>query len=431
MRISTQQIYNSGVSNMQTGQTALAKTQEQISTGKNLNRPSDDPVAAAQILKLRREISAGETYADNIAVSQRRLEQEETVVAQVKDASDRIKELAIQGSNGTLTDQNRIGIADEIEQVQQFMLGLMNTTDVQGEYLFGGARGGIAPFDLDDFSYAGDNEVRFIQTGPAAQVQSTDTGRAVFQVVPGKVEMQLLNKPAGVEVSIQPSTVAGGVTDFQTYVEDNGKQDLTLVITGAVAADTVDPTTYPYQPATYTLTSAAGGSWTGAIDPLNTGAGLEVDLAELGLDLQLSPPATPVAFGTTPESTSTAIRPEQSKHSILTSAQTLIDALRTPLTSADSRSEVTAAMNEAMDEIMVAQDRMIQTQAQLGGRMVTLENQDAVNEDFKIQTEAALSGLEDLDYAEAISRFSFQEVALQAAQQTFSRVNQLSLFNYL
>ncbi|MFT6916784.1 MAG: flagellar hook-associated protein 3 FlgL [Motiliproteus sp.] len=431
MRISTQQIYNSGVSNMQTGQSALAKTQEQISTGKNLNRPSDDPVAAAQILKLRREISAGDTYTDNISVSQRRLEQEETVVSQVKDASDRIKELALQGSNGTLTDQNRIGIADEIEQVQQFMLGLMNTRDVQGEFLFGGARGDVQPFDQDDFSYAGDNEVRFIQTGPAAQVQSTDTGRAVFQVIPSKMDLQLLNKPDGVEVSIQPSTSVGTVTDFQQYVEENGNQDLTLVITGAVAADTADPSTADYQPATYTVTNGAGTSWTGEIDPLNTGASLEVDLTELGLDLELAPPADPVIFGTTPESTSTAIRPEQSKHSILTSTQTLIDALRTPLANEDARSTFTATMAEGMDEVVVAQDRMIQTQAQLGGRMVTLQNQQAVNEDFSIQTQAALSVLEDLDYSEAISRFSFQEVALQAAQQTFSRVSQLSLFNYL
>ena len=87
MRISSLQIFNTGVSNMQKGQTALAKTQEQISTGKNLNRPSDDPVAAAQILKYRRELAATETYQENITVSQRRLELEELTLQAIGSKS--------------------------------------------------------------------------------------------------------------------------------------------------------------------------------------------------------------------------------------------------------------------------------------------------------------------------------------------------------
>ncbi|MEH6825209.1 MAG: flagellar hook-associated protein FlgL, partial [Motiliproteus sp.] len=259
MRISTQQIFNNGVSNMQKAQTALARTQEQVSTGKNLNRPSDDPVAAAQILKYRRELAATGTFQENITVSQRRLELEELTLQQVNDAGDRLKELAIRGNNSTMTNENRKGIAAEAKQIQQFVLGLMNTKDAQGEYLFSGARGDTEPFVSDsngNFSYKGDSEVRFIQTGPSAMIQSTDSGRSVFQTVPGDMAVTLLNSstvpttgqlpdvPAGFKVSVEPATLPETTSDFETWVKTHGKQDLTLTVTGGVGA----------LPHTYTLT---------------------------------------------------------------------------------------------------------------------------------------------------------------------------------
>lgn len=433
MRVSSLQIFQTGVRNMQIGQSNLAKLQEQVSTGKNLNRPSDDPVAAAQILKFRRELAVNETYVDNITVSQRRLDQEEVVLQQVKDASDRIKELAIRGNNGTMNNQNRASIAGEIKQVQQFILGLMNTKDAQGEYLFAGAKGGTQPFvddGLGGFSYNGDSEVRFIQTGPVALTQSTDSGREVFQVVPGDVGIELLNQPAGVSVSLSPAAAIGEDSPFESYVATSGKQDLTLNITGAVQASVAPPV--PYVPASYELIDGSGTVVSsGAIDPSDVGDSLQVSVAGVGLELDLQPPAAAVAFGDIPTTTSTLIRPVQANHSILTTAQKLIDRLEAPAVGEQGAEQFAADMAEAMVEIDLAQDGMIEAVTGLGGRMVTLENQQAINDDFTIFTKAALSNLEDLDYAEAISKFSFQEVALQAAQQTFSRVNNLSLFNFL
>jgi len=297
---------------MQTGQSNLAKLQEQVSTGKNLNRPSDDPVAAAQILKFRRELAANETYTENITVSQRRLEQEEVVLQQVKDAGDRIKELALRGNNGTMTNENRAGIAAELKQVQQFVLGLMNTKDAQGEYLFSGAKGGTQPFvddQLGGFSYEGDSEVRFIQTGPAALMQSTDSGRDVFQVIPGDVGFELLNQPAGVAVSMTPAAAIGDLTPFESYVTTSGKQDLTLNITGAVPANPLAPFE-PYVPASYELIDGSGTVVSsGAIDPLDVGDSLQVSVAGVGLEFDLQPPVAAAAFGDIPETTSTLIRP--------------------------------------------------------------------------------------------------------------------------
>lgn len=419
MRISSLQIFNTGVSNMQKGQTALAKTQEQISTGKNLNRPSDDPVAAAQILKYRRELAATETYQENITVSQRRLELEELTLQQINNAGDRLKELAIQGNNSTLNNQNRAGIANEAQQIQQFVLGLMNTKDAQGEHLFAGAKGDTQPFvadGQDGFSYAGDTEVRFIQTGPSALIQSTDAGRDIFQVVSGDAQVDLLSTtaPAGFSISVNPASTLGETPEFDTFLEANGKQDLFLTVNAA--ADT------------YSLQDSAGvmlstGSVPAAIAPASTSV---VEISPPGLRMDLGVNIT--ALGT---DISTTIRPVKPQHTLLTTAQTLIDALKTPITDQASREESGAKLARVIDEIGTSQDSLRQAVTQLGGRLVTLENQSSVNQDYDIFTQTALSNLEDLDYASAIAKFSFQEVALQAAQQTFARVNNLSLFNYL
>ena len=132
-----------------------------------------------------------------------------------------------------------------------------------------------------------------------------------------------------------------------------------------------------------------------------------------------------------PPVSAVTLRPEVPQRSILTTAQDLIEALKTPITDQASREESGAKLARVMDEIGISQDSLRQAVTQLGGRLVTLENQSSVNQDYDIFTQTALLNLEDLDYASAIAKFSFQEVALQAAQQTFARVNNLSLFNYL
>ncbi|MEH6470254.1 MAG: flagellar hook-associated protein FlgL [Halopseudomonas sp.] len=435
MRVSSLQIFNNGVRNMQTGQTNLARSQEQISTGKNLNRPSDDPVAAAQILKFKRELVANETFSENISVSQRRLELEELTLQQIKDAGDRLSELAIRGSNGTMNDQNRAGIAAEVEQVQQFILGLMNTKDSQGEYLFAGAKGHTEPFVANaqgGFDYLGDDEARLIQTGSSSYVQSTDSGRDIFQVVPSDVEVDLLNSvltplippvvaaPVGFGVSVIAATEVGGTSEFEQYVSANGKQDLSLTVTAAVGAT----------PASYLLADSDGNTLSSGAVPLPVAPAMTsvVDMSPPGLSFDLGDSIANLIDG---DVVTTTIRPEQPRHSLLTVAQDLITALKTPITDQTSRELLAADMAKAIDEIGAALDGVLETQTQLGGRLVTLQNQESINADLSIFTQAALSNLEDLDYAAAIAKFSFQEVALQAAQQTFSRVNQMSLFNFL
>jgi flagellar hook-associated protein 3 FlgL len=85
----------------------------------------------------------------------------------------------------------------------------------------------------------------------------------------------------------------------------------------------------------------------------------------------------------------------------------------------------------SIDDISKSLDRMLLTRASVGTRLNVLDRQEQINLDSILNTKTVLSATEDLDYAEAISRFTQQTASLQAAQQTFTQVKKLSLFNYL
>ncbi|WP_372835786.1 flagellar hook-associated protein FlgL, partial [Pontibacterium sp.] len=241
MRISTRQAFLSSVSNMQNSQSRLADLQNQISTGKKLNKPSDDPVAAAQVVKLNRELAQTEKYQDNIDVSQRRLELEETVLESLNDAAIRIRELTTQAGNGTLSDADRKGIATEIRGLVSYSAGLMNTQDAQGEYLFAGSKGFDRPYQQDgegNYRYEGDDGQRLIQVAPELFVPSGDSGQYLFEAASDTVELNFL--PA------TPSYISGlEIVDEDVYTDfSRGKGDLQI----EVVLDPDSPTpSYQYQ----------------------------------------------------------------------------------------------------------------------------------------------------------------------------------------
>ena len=95
------------------------------------------------------------------------------------------------------------------------------------------------------------------------------------------------------------------------------------------------------------------------------------------------------------------------------------------------RADDDVGIQQSITQIDISQQRMLEGIADLGSRMGLVEDQQLLNEAFNVQLKESLSGLEDIDYAKAISEMNLQMVALQAAQQTYSQTKDLNLFNYL
>jgi flagellar hook-associated protein 3 FlgL len=187
MRIGTLQLFRQGVNSILEQQTQLARTQLQLSSGKRINAPADDPTGSAQLLSISESVKVTEQYQSNIKHVQSRLELEDTALASVGDALQRARELTVQALNDTNGPQDRAAIAKEVRQLMDEVTGLANRKDGAGEYLFGGFQGQNPPFSHDGsgtFSYAGDQGQRQVQVGPARLVADGDSGLDVFMKVP-------------------------------------------------------------------------------------------------------------------------------------------------------------------------------------------------------------------------------------------------------
>jgi flagellar hook-associated protein 3 FlgL len=187
MRIGTLSMFRQGVDAMLKQQTDVFRTQQQLSSGKRINTPSDDPAGAAQLDSLSDSLDLNRQYQRNIDSVRARLELEDTMLGSVTESLQRARELVVQGLSDTNSQQDRSAIALEIRQLTDEVMGYANQVDGTGEFLFGGFQGQSAPFSTDgagNFSYSGDQGQRFIQVGATRQIADGDPGLDVFMKIP-------------------------------------------------------------------------------------------------------------------------------------------------------------------------------------------------------------------------------------------------------
>lgn len=177
MQMSTSLKFDRAITQMGVTQDRLSKTQLQLSTGKEVLKPSDAPDKTAAITRLNTVIERQQSYLDTINAVKDKLSQQETAVSSATDLLIRLKELAVQGANDTNGPKDRQYIAIEVRELRNQLLSLANTQDVNGNYIFSGSRTGKAAFSSDGSGklvYQGDMTVSPAQSGDQ---RMTDTNR--------------------------------------------------------------------------------------------------------------------------------------------------------------------------------------------------------------------------------------------------------------
>lgn len=124
----------------------LAESQTQVTTGRRVNSPSDDPAAGGEIIRLMTRLSRLEQYQRNVKSGLSQLSMTETTLEQVRELAIRIKSLAVQGANDATTAQGRRAIAEQIDQELRQLVSLANTR-YGGRCLFGGSEIRQAPYE--------------------------------------------------------------------------------------------------------------------------------------------------------------------------------------------------------------------------------------------------------------------------------------------
>lgn len=185
MQIGTKQFYQSQITSMADLQTKIGRIQEEVSSGKKLLAPSDDPGAYTVANRLDQSISAMNQYGRNIGMAKSRLAQEDAVLSSVSSIVTRLNELGIQGANGTNDSIARGAIAEEMDQLSQQLVALGNSVDANGDYLFAGYKSGKPPFvsTVDGVSYHGDTGRKEVEIAQGVSTPTSSNGLELFMNV--------------------------------------------------------------------------------------------------------------------------------------------------------------------------------------------------------------------------------------------------------
>ena len=185
MRISTTQIYESTTANYQRNYSNVIKTGEEVSSGIKLNTASDDPVGAARVLQLTQQNAMLTQYESNIATISTNVDNSETAMSNITGTMQLAREAIVKAGNGTYTDASRVAIANELKQYQSQLLGLMNSQDSNGQYIFSGSKSSTPAYTESadgTYVYNGDQTSMNLSVGDGLVLASNTTGYEAFEL---------------------------------------------------------------------------------------------------------------------------------------------------------------------------------------------------------------------------------------------------------
>ena len=219
MKISTSQLYDSAITQMNRQQSNVAEMQAKLASGKSLVKPSDDSEKATLIQRLNSAMQRQDVYELSLDRADSRLRMEETALSSAQNMLQRIRELAIQSSNGGLSGTDRTIIAKEVSSLRDALLSLANTEDESGNFIFSGTSVKTPAFSKDAngvIAYEGDQNQTSVDISEYRQVSINRPGDAVF------ISVSRIND-AGDQEMISFFTV---INDFTDALESGGEVEL-------------------------------------------------------------------------------------------------------------------------------------------------------------------------------------------------------------
>lgn len=423
MRISTSQIFDSGVRGIGRNQVELSKLANQMATGRRVVTPEDDPIAASQALVLTQSKAVSEQYLKNQSDAQGKLSIVETQVASVGDLLQSVRARLVQAGSTTLSNSDRSFIAKELEADFSQLMGIANSKDAEGNYLFSGYQGAVKPFSLSASGavYQGDDGQRLVQVSASRQLATNVSGKELFESISdgnGRFATSALTASDGSPLNTGSGIIdEGSVTDPAKWSTASanypGGVQIKFSVTGGVT--------------NYQLFDATGTTAYGAVQPYTAGQSIQLEkttapASDFG--------ATVVVTGQPADGDSFAVKPSTDQ-SIFATLRSAINTLTTGISGGSTSTEYSNRIAGSLTDIDQALENVYKVRSSVGAGLNELDSLTESTEDMQLQYKTSLSALQDLDYTEAISEISKKQVQLEAAQLTFKQISQLSLFSIL
>ena len=150
LRIATSQVYDRNIFAMQRAQTALHQTQQQVASGRKMVVPSDDPVRAARSLEFQQSQGVNRQFLENIGYAKDLLSLTDSRLTQMSDTLQYLRDKFVQAGDGALAASDRAALASDLRSQLAHLVGLANSQDGQGNYLFGGFKNDRPPIAFGD-----------------------------------------------------------------------------------------------------------------------------------------------------------------------------------------------------------------------------------------------------------------------------------------
>jgi flagellar hook-associated protein 3 FlgL len=401
MRISTAGMHRTSVDAILEHQVKLAKTQEQITTGQKFQTAAEDPIGATRAARLDRTLAENAQFARNSNIIESRLQYEEQSLADATALLQSVRDRALQGANSTLGPVERRMLAGDIRQSLAALLDVANRDDSNGEFLFAGTSTATRPFADTGagVSYQGDMTARQIRISSSQALADNHTGADVFMNIPERNGVFRTSVNAGNTGS--GSIDVGRVADLAAWVPDNYTLEFTTASDWQVVDDTLP-------------TPAVIASGTGFV------SGQSISFSGI----------TVTVTGTPAANDSFDIRTAQNVD-VFSMLEDLAITLEGGAPGPDTAAEFNTNIGAAIANVDQALERMVSVRAEVGARLSAIDTAKATREAEAVDLQQLLSDLRDVDYAEAISKLTQQQVGLQAAQAAYTRIAQMSLFDYL
>ena len=396
MRISTNNSYNSALDSLVDRQARMASTQEQLTTGKRVNRASDDPAAAARSERALASERRAVAHQRAIDASNNAMTLTETALADAGGLLQQAREALVAAGNAAYGDTDRGTIADQLASLRAQLLAVANRSDGAGTFLFGGQGAAQAPFaDVPggvqyqgvpgDAQSASGEALPLALDGSAAWMKAR-TGNGVF-------ETRAVTSTGSAWIDIGKVTNPAAITGA-TY-------SLQFSVAGSV-------TTYSV------LKNGAATAQTNVA--FSSGQAIAVD----GMSVTISgQPANGDAFEMAPASASL---------SVFDALDQAITDLKTP---GRSGTQIAQANVFDLNNVDAVLRQVLTSRSEVGATMNRIDSATNRVSAMKLASQTERSNAEDLDLTQAISDFSNQQTGYDAALKAYSMVQRLSLFNYL
>jgi flagellar hook-associated protein 3 FlgL len=385
------------ISALNTLESNLSQTQNQIATNLTFTTPSQNPIAAGAVNGYDQALAQSKQYDTNANSAQTRLSTEDNAMSQVQSALQSLRDLALQANSGTLSNQDRSALADQATQIKASLVSLANTQDGNGEYIFAGYATQTQPFaaSATGATYSGDQGQRQVQIAAGQSVAVGDNGAVVFN--------QIKNGNGTFTATAGPANTGGGILGASTVTNSAAYDGGTYAINFTAA------NTYEVRDSANALVTS--GTYT---DGQSIGfRGVQVTLT--------GQPALGDTFSVAPSV----------NQSLFTTAQNLITALQTGVASTSSPAHLNNLVNNAITNIDQALSQVSTVRSGIGGRLNSITTQLSVSSSQQIQLQSSISSLQSLDYASAITKLDQQNTTLSAAMQAYTLTQGLSLFKFL